>query len=103
MRYFTFAAPNGLKFLGKLSVFYKVETPLLLNRRLAVATCSGAAAVSGGSVVKSESEGLVHHEVISENQALDGIRTHDLRFTKPSLCQAELLGQNIRNFPPLVI
>jgi hypothetical protein len=27
-------------------------------------------------------------------KALGGIRTHDLRFTKPSLCQAELLGQN---------
>jgi hypothetical protein len=27
-------------------------------------------------------------------EALDGIRTHDLRFTKPSLCQAELLGRN---------
>jgi hypothetical protein len=28
----------------------------------------------------------------SDSKALDGIRTHDLRFTKPSLCQAELLG-----------
>ncbi len=38
------------------------------------------------------------HETVENTEALDGIRTHDLRFTKPSLCQAELLGQNIRNF-----
>jgi hypothetical protein len=31
-------------------------------------------------------------------KALRGTRTLDLRFTKPSLCQAELLGQNKGNF-----
>lgn len=37
------------------------------------------------------------HETEPEKEALEEIRTPDLRFTKPSLCQAELLGQNKGN------
>jgi hypothetical protein len=40
---------------------------------------------------------------IIEIKALGAIRTRDLRFTKPSLCQAELLGQNRMQLQLLVI
>jgi hypothetical protein len=77
----------------------KLELPLLLEHGyLKTPGLSANPQLLDTLVAKTgKIEGSVNHET-RENQALGGIRTLDLRFTKPSLCQAELLGQNMRSF-----
>jgi hypothetical protein len=71
----------------KLDVFEKLEKPLLIQTGYLPSVSAGTSSVSTGTNAKGcedlQSEGGVNRET-SDNQALDGIRTHDLRFTKPS-------------------
>jgi hypothetical protein len=86
----------------KLKTFQQLELPLLQKHRYTLDLLSLTANPQNLSanpqtpdalVAKTvQSEGGVKNHEVKGQKALDGIRTHDLRFTKPSLCQAELLG-----------
>ena len=88
----------------KLRTFISLEYPLLAERGFSLTISSKdltisskdltiSSKVGGASMVAQpgSSEGAVNHETTYEKQALGGIRTHGLGFTKPSLYQAELL------------
>jgi hypothetical protein len=86
----------------KLKTFQQLELPLLQKHGYTLDLLSLTANPQNLSanpqapdtlVAKNvQSEGGVKNHEVKGQKALDGIRTHDLRFTKPSLCQAELLG-----------
>jgi hypothetical protein len=69
----------------KLQTLSMLELPLLADRGFSVtAGCNNVTAYCNAPEAKpQQSEGSVNREIV-EIQALDGIRTHDLRFTKPS-------------------
>jgi hypothetical protein len=85
----------------KLKTFQQLELPLpqkhayTLDLSLTAnpQNLSANPQTSDALVAKTvQSEGGVKKHEVKGQKALDGIRTHDLRFTKPSLSQAELLG-----------
>ena len=87
----------------KLKTFQQLELPLLQRHGYTLDLLSLTAKPQNLSanpqtpdalvVAKTvQSEGGVKNHEVKGQKALDGIRTHDLRFTKPSLSQAELLG-----------
>ena len=84
----------------KLKTFQRLELPLLQKHGYTLdvglpinpQNLSANPQTPDALVAKTvQSEGFVNHEVKGQ-KALGGIRTLDLRFTKPSLSQAELLG-----------
>jgi hypothetical protein len=86
----------------KLKTFQQLELPLLqrhgctldlLSLTTKSQNLSANPQTPDALVAKTvQSEGGVKNHEVKGQKALDGIRTHDLRFTKPSLSQAELLG-----------
>ena len=63
-----------------------------------VTTTTPSNASAATTAIVAPGRARIVHETDKKVQALGAIRTRDLRFTKPSLCQAELLGQNRCNF-----
>ncbi|SRR5579875_497061 len=80
----------------KIKTFFELELPLVQNSAVTASSHNVTANCHTTIAQPSQSEGRVNHEIDNNMRALDGIRTHDLRFTKPSLCQAELLGRNAK-------
>lgn len=80
----------------RLKTFRQLELPLLQKYwyTLDLLSLTANPQTSDALVVAKtvQSEGGVKNHEVKGQKALDGIRTHDLRFTKPSLSQAELLG-----------
>lgn len=81
----------------KVKTFFDLELPLIQNLGVTISShtvttgCHTKIAQTGRAV---EQASLLNNEMQEKKEALGGIRTHDLGFTKPSLCQAELLGRS---------
>ena len=96
-------APGYARFLRhsirkKLAIFSESEWPLILSSGIVSDSSNGSNAL----VAQNGGAKAAYARNHTKNGALGGnpggerrFRTHDLGFTKPSLCQAELLRQNV--------